>query len=166
MSDYRFVTTTTPDGEFHMIIDQHDIVRASGFGSADDLLNRFDPALSIDTIEYINQHHYQQLITDYYDGNKAALSRIPRQQAGTDFQKNVWNAMSTIPYGQTISYKALAAASGNPSAIRAAGTICGRNRLVLLVPCHRVLKSDGSVGSYLYGPAIKESLLRREKAIM
>ncbi|RYF29245.1 MAG: methylated-DNA--[protein]-cysteine S-methyltransferase [Chloroflexi bacterium] len=166
MHTLRITTTITPDGEFHMIIDQNDIVRASGFGSADNLLHRFDSALSIDTIEHVNQHQYQQLITDYYDGNKAALSRIPHRQAGTDFQKSVWNAMSTIPYGQTVSYKALAAASGNPSAIRAAGTICGRSRLILLVPCHRVLKSDGSIGSYLYGPAIKESLLRHEKAIV
>lgn len=166
MSDYRFVTTTTPDGSFHMIIDQHDIVRASGFGPAGHLVQRLDPSMTIKSIVQLNQHQYQTFITAYYDGDKNALAQIPCHQMGTDFQTSVWDAMSTIPYGQTISYKALAAASGNPSAIRAAGTICGRNRLVLLVPCHRVLKSDGSVGSYLYGPAIKESLLRREKAII
>jgi methylated-DNA-[protein]-cysteine S-methyltransferase len=101
----------------------------------------------------------------YYKGDAAALDAIPRSQDGSDFQKRVWQAIGAIPYGSTLSYKQLAASSGNPAAIRAAGTICGLNRLILLVPCHRILKSDGSIGSYLYGPAIKTSLLRHEKAI-
>ena len=78
---------------------------------------------------------------------------------------SIWDVISAVPYGKTISYKTLAKASGNPAAIRAAGTVCGLNRLILLIPCHRVLKSDGSIGSYLYGPKIKESLLRHEGAL-
>lgn len=157
------VTTSTPDGDFHMLIDQSDIVRASGFGSADQLIRRFDTSVSVHDIRRIDAHPHTRHIAAYYNGDTQALARIPSQQHGTDFQKRVWQAMCTIPYGQTLSYALLAEASGNIKAVRAAGTICGLNRLILLVPCHRVIKSDGTIGSYLYGSAIKQSLLNHEK---
>ena len=160
----RTISVTTPNGHFHMVIDKDEIVRASGFGSVDSLLYRLDKALTVDTVAHVQTHPYQKHIALYYAGNQDALSQIPHEQAGTDFQKSVWSAMSSVDYGHTLSYKDLAAASGRPNAIRAAGTICGLNRLILLVPCHRILKSDGSIGNYLYGPVIKESLLRHEKS--
>jgi methylated-DNA-[protein]-cysteine S-methyltransferase len=165
MQSLQSITTSTPDGDFHMIIDQDDIVRASGFGSIDDLATRLPDELRGITIEPVADHPYQSHITDYFNGDASALDRIAHGQTGTEFQQKVWQAISAIGHGKTLSYKQLADASGNPAAIRAAGTICGLNKLVLLVPCHRVLKSDGSIGSYLYGPTIKESLLRREGAI-
>lgn len=161
----KIITTDTPDGLFHIIIDQDDVARASGFGEASHLATRLPEELRFLEIETAQTHPYQALVTAYYNGDTAALDKIPRSQTGTDFQKNVWRAISKIEYGKTLSYKQLANESGNPSAIRAAGTICGLNRLILLIPCHRVLKSDGGIGSYLYGPVIKESLLRHEGAI-
>lgn len=158
-------TNETPDGEFHIIFDDEGIARASGFGDVRDLKKRLPEELRAIALEPVHDHPYQRFVEAYYDGDKAALDAIPRDQDGGDFQKRVWDVISTIPYGKTVSYKELADASGNPAAIRAAGTICGLNRLILLIPCHRVLKSDGSIGSYLYGPEIKESLLRHEKAI-
>lgn len=165
MDIYRIMTIATPDGEFHVIIDSHDVARASGFGTAADLVKRLDPSLEPSDVEQIKNHPYQNYVLDYYNGDTTALDKIPRLQSGTEFQKRVWHAMSAIPHGQTLSYKQLADASGNPAAIRAAGTICGLNKLILLVPCHRILKSDGSIGSYLYGPVIKGSLLHHEDAI-
>ncbi|RYX79310.1 MGMT family protein [bacterium] len=166
MDTYRIMTVATHDGEFHIIIDNHNIARASGFGTAADLIKRHDPSLDTTAIKRVDNHPYQNYVLDYYNGDTTALDKIRRSQSGTEFQKRVWHAMSSIPYGQTVSYKQLADISGNPAAIRAAGTICGLNRLVLLLPCHRILKSDGSIGSYLYGSAIKESLLRLEGAII
>lgn len=162
----QYTTNDTPDGAFHIIFDEDGIARASGFGDIRDLKKRLSEELRSVTLEPVHNHPYQKFVQTYYDGDKIALDAIPREQTGSDFQKQVWQAISAVPYGQTISYKGLAEASGNSAAIRAAGTICGLNRLILLVPCHRVLKSDGGIGNYLYGSEIKESLLRREGAIV
>ena len=165
MDTLRYITCETPDGAFHIIVDSDDVARASGFGSLIDLQGRLPAEFRDVSLESVTNHPYEALVSKYYDGDESALDTIPRHQEGSDFQEKVWQAISTIPYGKTMSYKELADASGNPAAIRAAGTICGLNKLILLVPCHRILKSDGSVGSYLYGPEIKTSLLRREHAI-
>lgn len=162
MSNLRSITTQTLDGDFTIIIDDQDIARASGFGSIEALIKRLPEELRAVSIEASENHPYAALVQEYYQGKSQSLDSIPRNQDGSAFQNSVWSAISNITYGSTISYKQLAVESGNPGAIRAAGTICGLNKLILLIPCHRVLKSDGSIGSYLYGPTIKESLLRRE----
>jgi methylated-DNA-[protein]-cysteine S-methyltransferase len=159
------ITKATPDGAFHIILDEDDVARASGFGLIGDLIRRLPVSLRATSVTQVKRHPYQKLVEAYYDGDKTALSKIPRTQDGSEFQRQVWKAISYIPYGETISYKALAEASGNVGAIRAAGTTCGINRLILLIPCHRVVKSNGDIGSYLYGSVIKESLLRHERVI-
>ena len=159
------ITTQTPDGEFHIIIDDTGVARTSGFGTLEALIQRLPENLRDLPIETTTSHKYITLVQAYYAGDKKALDAIPRRQEGSPFQIKVWDAISTIDYGKTLSYKELANASGNPAAIRPAGTICGLNRLILLIPCHRVLKSDGSIGSYLYGPDLKQSLLQHEGAI-
>lgn len=164
MNTLQLIATTTPDGDFHIIIDEKGVARASGFGEVDILARRLPEELQGIAISPTKDHPYEAHVRAYYQGDKNALDAIPRNQDGSDFQRKVWQAISQIPYGKTVSYKQLADASGNPAAIRAAGTICGLNKLILLVPCHRVLKSDGSIGSYLYGTKIKESLLRHEYA--
>lgn len=165
MSDLRSITAQTPDGDFTIIIDGKDVARTSGFGDIETLAARLPEELQGAIIEPILDHAYKKYIDEYYEGNPTALDNIPRGQDGSEFQKAVWKAIDTISYGSTVSYKQLAENSGNPAAIRAAGTICGLNRLILLIPCHRVLKSDGSIGSYLYGPEIKASLLKREQEL-
>jgi methylated-DNA-[protein]-cysteine S-methyltransferase len=165
MDILRSIASDTPDGEFHIIVDSDDVARASGFGGLANLQKRLPAEFHNISLESVTNHPYESLVAAYYDGDTSALDKIPRHQEGSDFQEKVWQAISAIPYGKTMSYKELADASGNPAAIRAAGTICGLNKLILLVPCHRILKSDGGVGSYLYGPKIKTSLLRREHAI-
>lgn len=87
---------------------------------------------------------------------------LPLDVRGTAFQEAVWQALTRIPAGETLSYAALAAAAGHPGATRAAGTACGANPLAVVVPCHRVLKADGGTGGYAYGPARKRALLTRE----
>lgn len=156
------VTTATPDGMFHLITDEKDATYASGFGNINDLAKRLPEKLRSVTLETLASHPYQKFVQAYYGGDKTALNNIKRTQEGSAFQKKVWQAISKISYGDTISYKELADRSGNPAAIRAAGTICGLNRLILLVPCHRVVKSDGTIGRYLYGPETKTSLLAHE----
>lgn len=91
--------------------------------------------------------------------------RIPLDVRGTAFQLAVWQQLRRIPPGQTRTYAQIAAAAGNPAAIRAAGTANGANSVAVLIPCHRVIRSDGGLGGYAYGTDIKRELLRREGAV-
>ncbi|WP_353653169.1 bifunctional DNA-binding transcriptional regulator/O6-methylguanine-DNA methyltransferase Ada [Porphyrobacter sp. SLTP] len=87
---------------------------------------------------------------------------IPLDVKGTAFQQRVWAELRRIPHGETRSYGELAAALGNPKASRAVGGANGANNVAVLIPCHRVIAADGSLGGYAYGLAIKAELLRRE----
>ena len=87
---------------------------------------------------------------------------IPIDVRGTAFQEAVWRGLRAIPAGETRSYGDIAAAIGHPGAVRAAGSANGANPVAVLIPCHRVIRSDGSLGGYAYGPAIKRELLARE----
>jgi AraC family transcriptional regulator of adaptative response/methylated-DNA-[protein]-cysteine methyltransferase len=88
---------------------------------------------------------------------------IPLDVKGTAFQEAVWRELLKIPAGETRSYSELAAAVGKPRAVRAAGSANGANHVSVLIPCHRVLRRDGSVGGYAWGTDIKEELLKRER---
>ena len=83
---------------------------------------------------------------------------------GTAFQKKVWDALMRIPRGQTRSYAEVAGALGAPKAARAVASACAHNRLAVLVPCHRVVRGDGSLGGYRWGLPLKQQLLERERA--
>ncbi|TPG20952.1 bifunctional DNA-binding transcriptional regulator/O6-methylguanine-DNA methyltransferase Ada [Sphingomonas koreensis] len=89
---------------------------------------------------------------------------LPLDVRGTAFQEAIWQALRQIPAGETRSYAELAAAAGNPNAVRAAGTACGANHVPVIIPCHRVQRSDGGIGGYAYGVDRKRALQRREVA--
>lgn len=91
-----------------------------------------------------------------------STGEVPLDTGGTAFQQRVWAELRTIPSGETRSYAEIAAAVGNPKASRAVGGANGANPAAVLVPCHRVIAADGSLGGYAYGEAIKRELLRRE----
>jgi len=88
---------------------------------------------------------------------------IPLDVQGTAFQQAVWQDLQRIPAGETRSYAQIAAAVGAPKAVRAAGSANGANNVAVLIPCHRVVRSDGSLGGYAYGLEIKRELLKREQ---
>lgn len=92
----------------------------------------------------------------------AHLPDLPLDVAGTVFQQAVWRELARIPPGETLSYAALAAKAGNPKAVRAVGSACGANQVAVLIPCHRALRTDGSLGGYAYGLERKIELLKRE----
>lgn len=89
-------------------------------------------------------------------------SHIPLDVKGTAFQQRCWQALREIPPGETRSYGEQAAMLGNPKASRAVGGANGANNIAVLIPCHRVVQADGSIGGYAYGPEIKTELLKRE----
>jgi O-6-methylguanine DNA methyltransferase len=83
---------------------------------------------------------------------------------GTPFQERVWSVLAKIPYGQTRSYKEIAQAIGHPKAFRAVGNANGRNSIPLIIPCHRVVESNGRLGGFGHGVKVKKQLLDFEKA--
>jgi len=88
---------------------------------------------------------------------------IPLDVQGTAFQEAVWRELQRIPLGETRTYAQIAAAIGRPGAVRAAGSANGANSVAVLIPCHRVVRSDGSLGGYAWGEEIKRELLARER---
>lgn len=95
----------------------------------------------------------------------AAVADLPLDVAGTAFQQKIWQELRKIPPGQTRSYAQIAAAVGAPGAVRATGSANGANNVAVLIPCHRVVRSDGSLGGYAYGLERKRQLLDAEKAL-
>ncbi len=95
----------------------------------------------------------------------AHMAALPLDVAGTAFQQAVWQQLMAIPPGETRSYAQIAAAVGKPDAVRATGSANGANNVAVLIPCHRVIRSDGSLGGYAYGLERKRILLEREGAI-
>ena len=100
----------------------------------------------------------------YVRGDLAALDDLAVDTGGTDFQRSVWAALRTIPIGETWSYGQLAAAVGRAGAMRAVGSANGANPVSVIVPCHRVVRSDGSLGGYGGGLDRKSWLLAHEGA--
>ena len=99
----------------------------------------------------------------YYEGQLDALDEIPvRFDTGTPFQQEVWHALRTIPVGETISYAELAHRVGRPTGFRAVGSANGRNPIAVVVPCHRVIAADGTLGGYSGGLDNKRWLLAHE----
>ena len=155
----------TPVGNIYLIADSG-ILIAAGFKSLNSLQNRLSPNDKLRKIEPIEKiPKISKLIDNYFDGRLDALNLIQVRQPGAQFSQKVWRVMRAIPAGMTISYAQLAKKAGSPAAFRAAGTACGNNLIAPIIPCHRIIKSDGNLGNYGYGVAIKEKLLRLEGAI-
>ena len=103
-------------------------------------------------------------LAEYFAGTRSAFD-LPLAPRGSDFQMTVWRELARIPFGQTWSYAQLAQRIGNPEAVRAVGAANGRNPLPIVLPCHRVIGSDGTLTGFGGGLPIKEALLRLEGAL-
>ena len=126
----------------------------------DDLRARFPKAELVEAGDDFNALFDQVLAAVEQPGSDN--SHIPLDVKGTAFQQRCWEALRKIPAGETRSYGEQAAMLGNPKASRAVGSANGANNIAVLIPCHRVVQANGSIGGYAYGPAIKEELLKRE----
>jgi methylated-DNA-[protein]-cysteine S-methyltransferase len=100
-------------------------------------------------------------LRSYFAGERTNFD-VPLLLEGTDFQKRVWTALQTIPYGETISYKQLAETIGRPRAVRAVGAANGANPIPIIIPCHRVIGNDGSLTGFGGGLPLKKQLLELE----
>jgi methylated-DNA-[protein]-cysteine S-methyltransferase len=101
-------------------------------------------------------------LTEYFAGKRKSFD-IDLNFAGTTFQNRVWQALCEIPYGKTVAYKDIAKKIKNDKAVRAVGTANGKNPFCIIVPCHRVIAADGSIGGYGGGISVKRKLLEIEQ---
>jgi methylated-DNA-[protein]-cysteine S-methyltransferase len=104
-------------------------------------------------------------LTEYFEGSRQTFD-LPVLLEGTDFQKQVWEGLKHIPFGQTISYGDLARSIGKPSAVRAVGAANGSNPVSIIVPCHRVIGNNGGLTGYGGGLPRKEWLLKHEGGLL
>lgn len=102
-----------------------------------------------------------QQLEEYFAGSRKTF-KVPLDPEGTEFQKTVWKALSKIKYGHLKSYKDIAFSIGAPKAVRAVGQSNGKNPIPIIVPCHRVINSDGSIGGYSAGTGLKKKLINLE----
>ncbi len=126
--------------------------------------NRLKKGLKADFIEKEDAiiKATKQQIDAYLQGKRKTFD-IPTVIVGSTFQKEVWTALMQVPYGHTISYSALAKKIGKPKAVRAVASANAANAIALVIPCHRVIASDGGLGGYGGGLPAKQTLLKIEK---
>lgn len=125
--------------------------------------NRFDGDWKEGPSEFLNQTSQQ--LTEYFEGERQDFD-VPFDLRGTDFQKEVWQTLATIPYGETISYRELAERIQRPKASRAVGLANGNNPISIILPCHRVIGANGKLVGYGGGLERKQKLLELEGALL
>jgi len=109
-------------------------------------------------------NHVTTQLNEYFNGRRKTFD-LRYTLAGTAFQRAVWKELERIPYGKTTTYQAIAKAIGNPRAVRAVGTAVGSNPISIVIPCHRVIATNGTLGGYAGGLESKKLLLGIESAV-
>lgn len=141
----------TPFGPAWATINEAGAMTSFTFGAGGDDDNNRSPVVA-------------RQIEEFFAGKRQTFD-FPLAPAGTGFQKRVWTELLNIPFGETISYGELARRIGNPAASRAVGSANGRNPIALIVPCHRVIGSNGKLTGYGGGLDLKEKLLNWERSV-
>ncbi|MBN2234762.1 MAG: MGMT family protein [Opitutales bacterium] len=137
---------------------------------APDSISSLNPSLEADSDKPIPSpenappllQHLKHWLSSYYRGCPTVSDWI-LSPSGTPFQLAVWRALTSIPRGATASYRDIAEQIGEPKACRAVGNAIGRNPLMILIPCHRIVRSNGQTGGFRWGPALKRELLMLEE---
>jgi methylated-DNA-[protein]-cysteine S-methyltransferase len=157
----------TPIGTLLLFADLDGHLRAAGWTEYESSLLRQlrmhygENGLRVESAR--NPHGLSDAISSYFGGDLEAIDRVPVETAGTSFQRRVWHELRKIPCGTTISYAELAQRIGRSSAVRAVGMANGSNPVPIVVPCHRVIGSNGSLTGYGGGIERKRWLLAHEK---
>jgi methylated-DNA-[protein]-cysteine S-methyltransferase len=155
-------TFSTPLGDFSVALNATGAVIATAFGGLAELRERFDAdEVARDSARAAD---VRREVTEYFAGTRQQFS-VNLAPSGTPFQNKVWAALARIPFGEMRSYGQLAAELGNPDASRAVGRANATNPICLIVPCHRVIGSDGSLTGFAFGEDLKRRLLEHEGAL-
>ena len=157
----------TPLGGFLVLSDSAGVVHAADFADCEArlwaLLRRNRGAAPLDIERGAVPTALKDKVAAYFAGDVRALDSIVLAPRGTDFQSTLWTALRTVPPGSTLSYAAMAAAIGRPTAVRAVGHANGANPFCIIVPCHRLIGADGSLVGYSGGRKRKQWLLDHER---
>jgi len=158
-------THKTPIGNLNLIAHEHVLLGAnlSNVSALKNGLDAVDQDREFKVVKSIPI--ISDLISDYFDGDISAINGVAVRQPGATFSQAAWKAMRKVRAGAVISYADLADRAGSATAVRAAGSACAKNAIMLVVPCHRIVKSGGALGNYAYGVTKKEWLLRHEGAL-
>lgn len=135
-------------------------IRENNKSITDIFFSKVDTNDNIEETDLIKECFKQ--LKEYFEGNRMKFD-LPLDARGTEFQKKVWNELLNIPYGETKSYKDIAVAIGNEKACRAIGMANNKNPIPIIIPCHRVIGSNGKLVGYAGGLNVKEKLLNIEK---
>ena len=154
----------TPTGPLSLIAHGDALVAAGFTADVTQMRQRLPVALRRRPLEHADDlGPITKSLSAYFDGDMAALQAVPVAPEGTPGQRALWEALRQVPAGETRTYAQLAAAAGNAAASRAAGSACARNLVAPVIPCHRIVRTDGGLGGYAYGLAVKEWLLDHER---
>ncbi|MGN6239781.1 MAG: methylated-DNA--[protein]-cysteine S-methyltransferase [Cellulosimicrobium cellulans] len=164
------VTTTieTPDGPFTVVADPDGTVLASGWTAEPAaLVALVHPDLRPADVTPVPDDAPTVVpavaaVRAYYAGDVHAIDAVPVRQVSGPYRAHAWDVLRTVEPGDPVTYTRYAELSGRPAAVRAAAGACAMNAAALFVPCHRVLRTDGSLGGFRYGLEVKRSLLDRE----
>ena len=160
----RFVTTPTPLGWALVAATARGICMTAFADDGADLvpqLRRRFPLATLVAADSVLEEWAKRIVR--YLTAPGSMPDLPLDIRGTAFQARVWRALQKIPPGKTATYTQIAAALGQPKAVRAVANACAANKLAVLVPCHRVIRRDGDLGGYRWGLARKEALLTQER---
>lgn len=160
---YRYSRINSPVGVLHLLSNSKKLVALifnSGWKEFRQK-NTFDLIEMKDSVIKVTEKQ----LKEYFAGGRTEFD-IPIEFQGTEFQTEVWKSLLSIPYGKTVSYTDQAKAIKNPKAVRAVGGANGKNKICIIVPCHRVVGQNGSLTGFAGGIRIKEQLLSLEKAIL
>ncbi len=155
----------TPVGAFTVLAGPDGAVRAAGF-TADpaNLLPLVHPSLRGELRQRRELGPITAAVAAYLDGELTAIDMVPvEQHSGGTFLPHAWRVLREVKPGEPVTYTAYAGLAGRPAAVRAAAAACARNAAALFVPCHRVLRTDGTLGGYRWGLPVKEWLLGHER---
>ncbi|MFF5179524.1 methylated-DNA--[protein]-cysteine S-methyltransferase [Micromonospora sp. NPDC000316] len=160
-------TLTTPTGPLSILAGPDGDVLAAGF-TPDPmaLLPLIHPTLRAPLRQRTDLGPVTAAVRSYLDGDLAAIDAVPvRQHTRGEFMAHAWRVLREVPAGIPVTYTGYAALAGRPPAIRAAAAACARNAAALFVPCHRVLRTDGTLGGYRWGLDVKKWLLGHERRL-
>ncbi len=169
MPTARTATIATPDGPFTVVVGEDALLASGWTDDVASLVALVHPSLRPDGVEPGDSSLLATALAavdGYYAGDLDAPTDVPMRQRSGAYREHAWDVLRGVGAGEVVTYTQYAQRTGRPAAVRAAAGACAFNAAALFVPCHRVLRTDGSLGGFRYGLAVKESLLARERGLL
>lgn len=159
-----YATVDTPAGPFTAIEIDGTVLASGWTDTIDDLVGVVHPTLRpAEPVPRAELGDITKAVLRYHEGDHTAVDAVPVRQKSGVFLETAWDVLRTVPPGAPVTYTEFARLAGNPAAVRAAASACARNAAALFVPCHRVLRQDGTLGGFRWGIQVKRWLIDHER---